>query len=201
MVAVLAGEVTGRWLVTRLPLLADVPRRNHGGLDVWPAVVVAAKIGFALLLARLAWRLARARSVFAAAERRLATPRPSADRPIPTIGLSPRAWLASFAAMSILYLVPTSGDEISAGCWPLVTPWLHTQALPVFALLAVVIAVLWRTISRWLAALEHYGERLQGLIRSAYRCLAVARRVSGARRTPRTLFGVAFQSRPPPSAA
>ncbi len=197
----LAGEVAGRWLATHLPLLADVPQRQHRGLDIWPAVVVAAKIGIALLLARLAWRLVRARNVAAAGERILRVRRSQVTRPVPAVGLSPRAWLASFAAMSLLYLLPTSSGEISGGCWPLVTPWLHTQALPVFAVLAVVIAVLWRTISRWLAALERYGERLQSLIRAAYRCLAVVRRVSVSCRGPRTLFGVAFQSRPPPAPA
>lgn len=201
LVAVIAGEVAGRWLVTHLPLVADAPQRRHRGLDAWPAVVVVAKIGIALLLARLAWRLVRARKVAAAGERILRIGRSRVTRPAPSLGLSPRAWLASFAAMSLLYLVPTSSGEISGGCWPLVTPWLHTQALPVFAVLAVVIAVLWRTTSRWLAALEHYGERLQSLIRSAHQALCVGRRASVARLTPRALFGVAFQSRPPPAPA
>lgn len=202
LVAVLAGEVAGRWLATHLPLLGDVPQREHRGLDAWPAIVVAAKLGIALLLARLAWRLVRAHKVVTAGERILRLRRSRGARPAPAVGLSPRAWLASFAAMSLLYVVPTSSGEISGGCcWPLVTPWLHTQALPVFAVLAVVIAVLWRTISRWLAALERYGERLRSLIRAACRALGMGRRTSVARLAPRARFGVAFQSRPPPAPA
>lgn len=201
VVAVLSGEVAGRWIAANLPLIADVPQRRHGGLDAWPAVVIAAKIGVALVLARLAWRLVRAHRRAAAGERLLQAGRSHVVRPAPGIGLSARAWLVSFAAMSLLYLVPTSTGEITAGCWPLVAPWLHTQALPVFAVLAVVIAVLWRTISRWLAALERYGERLQHIIRSVEGALCSPRHSSAARLAPRALFGGSFQSRPPPAPA
>lgn len=201
LVAVLAGEVAGRWLVAHLPLVGHVPQREHNGLDVWPAVVVAAKLGLALVFARLAWRLVKARQVVAAAERTLRARRFHETRPLPVIGLSPRAWLVSFVAMSLLYLAPTSTGELTGGgCWPLVTPWLHTQALPVFALLAVVIAIFWRTTSRWLTAMERYGERLWGLSRRV-RALSVQGYTSPARRGPRALFGVAFESRPPPTPA
>jgi len=195
---VLAGEVAGRWLVTHLPFVGHVPQRAHVGMDAWPAVVVGAKIGIALLLARLAWRLVKAHRLAVAGERMLRIRRWQARRPLPAIGLSPRAWLASFAAMSILYLVPTSSAELTGGgCWPLVTPWLHTQ-VPVFAVLAVVIAVLWRTLSRWLTALERYGERLRSLFRFVRAPLSVGRCTSAATQSPRALFGLAFECRPPP---
>ena len=199
--AVLAGEVAGRWLIAHLPLVGHVPERGHGGMDVWPAVVVAAKIGVALLLARLAWRLARAWRMAAAGERVLWRQRVHAARPGPAVGLSRRAWLASFAAMSGLYLMPTSPGEITSGYWPLVTPWLHTQALPVFAVLAVVVAALWRTLSGWLTALERYGERLHRLFDRIRGVLPIRRWLSAASRTPRALFGLAFESRPPPAPA
>lgn len=199
--AVLAGEVAGRWLVAHVPLVADAPRREHGGLAAWPAVLVATKVGLALLLARLAWRLVRARRVATSGERLLRIAGSRGTRPAPAIGLSPRAWLASFTAMSLLYLVPTSSGEVTTGCWPLVTPWLHSQALPLFGVLAVVIAVLWRTIGHWLGALEEYGERLQSLIRSTYGSVSAVRHASVAHLAPRALFGVAFESRPPPARA
>ena len=199
--AVLSGEVAGRWVVAHLPLVGGVPQRGHGGLDTWPAVVVAAKIGIALLLARLAWRLVKAHRTAAAGERILGIRRLRVMRPPPAIGLSPGAWVASFVAMSVLYLIPTSSEELASGCWPLVSPWLHTQALPVFAVIAVVVAVLWRTIGCWLAALERYGERLHDLIRSAYAALLASRRASPPSRGPRALFGLAFESRPPPALA
>jgi hypothetical protein len=197
--AVLAGEVAGRWLVAHLSLLDHVPRRAAGGLDAWPAIVVAAKVAIALLLARLAWRAARALRVAAAGERILRLRRP-AVRPMPTIGVSPRAWLASFSAMVALFVFPTSSSELAAGPGALFGPLLHTEALPVFAVLALVVAVLWRTVSRWLAALERYGELLCDVIRSARGSLLVSRRAHCADRAPRSRFGVAFECRPPPSA-
>ena len=194
---VLAGEVVGRWAAERLPLVGHVPKRPHDGLDAWPAIVIAAKVAIALLLARLAWRLMKAHRVASAGERALRlVGRPS--RPLPAIGLSPGVWLASFTAMSFLYLVPTSTGEAKTGCWLLVTPWLHSQALPVFAMLGVVVASLWRTVSRSLSDLERYGERLRQLIRSFGRAVSVRRRYRLVARTPRALFGLAFESRPPP---
>ena len=195
---VLAGEVVGRWAAERLPLVGHVPKRPHDGLDAWPAIVIAAKVAIALLLARLAWRLVKAHRIASAGEQalRLVGRRPS--RPLPAIRLSPRMWLASFAAMSLLYLVPTSTGEAKSGCWLLVTPWLHTQALPVLAVLAVVVASLWRTVSRWLSDLERYGERLRLLIRSFGRAVSACRRYRAVARPPRALFGLAFESRPPP---
>lgn len=197
LVGVLAGEVAGRWLTTHLPLVGQAPQRGHGGMDLWPGIVIAAKVGLALVLARLAWRLVKAHRVASAGERLLRVAALGRTRPAPAIGLSPRVWLVSFGAMSVLYLVPTSTEEVATG-WPLLAPWLHTQALPVFAVLAVVVAVLWRTLSRWLAALESYGERLRRLFPPLRTPLA-RRLVSGPlSRSPRALYGSSFDSRPPP---
>lgn len=199
LVPILGGEVAGRWLAAHVPLVGHVPKRAHGGLDAWPVVVVVAKVGIAVLVARLAWRLARARRLAAAAERALHFRSPRHPRPSPAIGLSSRVWLVSFAAMSVLYLVPTSTTEVTGdGCWPLLTPWLHTQALPVFAVLAVVVAVLWRTLGRWLTALEEYGERLRRLYPSCRAEVSAAGSIAAAWRAPRELFGSAFECRPPP---
>ena len=199
VVAVLSGEVAGRWLVTHLPFVGDVPTRAHGGLDLWPAIVVAAKVGLALLLARLMWRLVRARRIVRAGERVLRIPSSRGVRPRPGVALSPRAWLVSFTAMSVLYVMPTSTGEVASGCWPLVAPWLHSQALPVFAVLAVVVALVWRTVSRWLTALERYGQRLERLARRDRARPSARRWTQPSSRTPRALFGVSFESRPPPA--
>lgn len=196
---VLAGEVVGRWLVTHLPLVDHAPRRPQGGLDAWPVLVVAAKIAIALLLARMAWRIAKAHRLARAGERILHALGEPRSRPAPAVGLSHRAWLAAFVAMSLLYLAPTSTAELADGWGPLFAPWLHTQAFPVFAVVAVVVAVLWRTVSRWVAALEHYATRLQAFARRRRAALAGPRRTHAAfEAPPRSLFGVAFDSRPPP---
>lgn len=198
---VLAGEVVGRWAVVRLPLVGHAPGRHHGGVDVWPVLVILAKVAVALLLARLAWRLSRALRLARPGERVLCALGHRRLRPTPEIGLSPRAWLASFVAMAALYVIPTSTAELTNGCWPLLTPWLHTQALPVFALLAVGVAILWRTVSRWLAAFERYADELRALVHRRLPAAAAGRFCLSILGSPRSRFGVCFESRPPPALA
>lgn len=198
LVLVLAGEVAGRWTIGQLQFAGHGPDRAHTGLDLWPAAVIGAKVGIALVLARLFWRLVRAHRVARGAEGVLRTLGRRPSRPRPALRVSWRAWLCSFAAMSFLYVLPTSTGEVTAGCWLLITPWLHTQALPVFAVVAVVVAVLWRTVSHWLADLERYGSRLCELIARSLRPLGLRWRIRAAVRSPRALFGLAFECRPPP---
>ncbi len=195
---VLAGEVVGRWVVVRLPLLGHAPGRHHGGVDAWPVLVILAKVAVALLLARLAWRLSRALRLARPRERVHRALGRDCSRPAPEIALSPRAWLASFVGMAALYVIPTSSAEVANGCWPLLTPWLHTQALPVFALVAVGVAILWRTVSRWLAAVERYADELRALVRPHVRSAAPRRLGHAVLGSPRSRFGVCFESRPPP---
>lgn len=40
---------------------------------------------------------------------------------------------------------------------PLLAPLLHTSALPVFAVLAVIVALAWRAVAGWLADYEHHA--------------------------------------------
>lgn len=199
VVLVLAGEVVGRWAVAHLPLAAHVPERRHGGADAWPAVLIVAKVGMALLLARLAWRVSRAHRVALGAERVLGAIGRRGSRPAPAIGLSPRAWLASFSAMVALYALPTSSGELTSGCCPLLEPWMHTQALPVFALLAVAVALLWRTVSGWLAAFERYANELQARAGRWLSSPIAGRWLAAILGSPRSRFGVSFESRPPPA--
>ena len=113
-----------------------------------------------------------------------------------------RVWFAAFAATSLLYLVHADADGIAAGRWPLLAPWLHTYALPIFAGLAFVIALVWRFAS-WLYEVEDYGART---IARARRLLRAALSPSTLRAhsraaddaAPRRRFGLSFESRPPP---
>ena len=77
--------------------------------------------------------------------------------PRPRLSLSPRLWLASFAATSLWYLVQSDAGAVSAGRWPLLAPWLHTYALPVFAVLSVLVAIGWGAVRDWLADVEDYA--------------------------------------------
>jgi hypothetical protein len=87
------------------------------------------------------------------------------------------------------------------GRWPLLAPWLHSSALPVFAVLAVVVAVVYGGVARWLSEYETYAYETaafaRGLAARAEKTSAPHRARSDSA-TPRALFGLAFESRPPP---
>src|ERR671931_354466 len=111
-----------------------------------------------------------------------------------------RLWLAAFTVTSVFALGHVDADRAATGRWPLLWPWLHTSALPVFAVLAVLVALAWSAVSRWLNEYERYArdtcaraERLS--------CAAVLPREQPRDKVslpPRKLFGLAFESRPPP---
>ena len=119
------------------------------------------------------------------------------------IELTLRSWALAYALTAGIYLVQTDSERLSAGQWPLISPWLHTSALSVFAVLSVVVALVYGAVSRWLADYERYAEQVAAAARSLLRLLSSA--LDAARpelvRPPRRLFGLAFESRPPPASA
>ena len=194
----LVAELLGRSLTHRLDVGRHVESPSYSGADYYPILLACVKGGIALLLARLAWRFVRARATARAAKRVLGAVR-HAQVPRLRLELSPRLWALTFATTSLLYLVQRDAEGISAGRWPLFAPWLHSSALPVFAVLAVVVALLYGAVARWLREYERYAAD------AAER----ARRIVAARReppprpatvtlAPRRLHGLAFESRPPP---
>jgi hypothetical protein len=65
--------------------------------------------------------------------------------------------------------------------------------------LSVVVALVFRTVGRWLADYEDLAAEAIELVRTLTTRTRVARRwLFSARRAPRSLFGLAFESRPPP---
>jgi hypothetical protein len=200
---VLIAELLGRSLTHRVNIGRHVEAPSYSGADYYPFLLAAVKVGVALLLARLAWRFVRARSVASGAQRLLRAHGRSAERvPRVRVVLSPRLWLCCFLGTSLIYLLQTDAERVSTtGQWPLIAGWLHTSALPVFAVLSVVVAVIYGAVAQWLADYEHYAR-------------AVAQRASQvgvfepttkrpkpcAERPPRGRFGVAFEVRPPPLA-
>jgi hypothetical protein len=90
-------------------------------------------------------------------------------------------------------------ERLSSGQWPLLSPWLHTSALPVFAVLAVLVAVVWGAVAGWLAEYERFAE---ATVAHAHRAIRASQTAPVGRatdaRAPRRLFGLAFESRPPP---
>jgi hypothetical protein len=199
----LVAELAGRSLTHRLDVGRHVAAPGYAGADYYPFLLAGVKVGIALLLARLAWRFARAHAAARAAQRLLAAVGSRPTRvPRVRVVFSPRLWLASFLATSLFYLVQTDAEQLSTGQWWLLSPWLHTSALPVFAVLAVLVAVVWGAVAGWLADYERFAE---ATVAHAHRAIRAAqplpiRRTTDAR-PPRRLFGLAFESRPPPALA
>jgi hypothetical protein len=143
------------------------------------------------------WRLVRARS----AERSALSMLGARSRlPRLRVALSARLWLAFFVLTSAIYLVQADAEGAESGRWPLLSPWLHSSALPVFAVLAVLCAFVWAAVRDWLADYEQYAQETvaRALQLVGRRTVQVPRPSLELAIPPRRLFGLAFESRPPP---
>jgi hypothetical protein len=205
LLLVAIAEVVGRALTTHVDRWLHVSPLAPSDASYYPFLLVGVKVAAALACAAV---LARATRVLAAADsggRLLHAVGHGHEHRAPRLrpGLSPRIWLGAFLTTSLLYLVHSDADGIVAGRWQMFAPWLHSYALPIFAVLAVVIAVLWRVAS-WLYDVEEYAERaiarVRHILNAAFRRETIhARPVDDS--GPRRRFGLAFESRPPPLAA
>jgi len=199
----LVAELAGRSLAHRLDFGRHV-ETPYAGAQYYPVLLAVVKVAVALMLARVAWRFVKARAVARAARRLVDSQGFAAKQRAPRvrIELSPKLWLGSFLVTSSIYLMQVDAEGISAGRWPLLAPWLHTAALPVFAVLAVVVALIYRAVENWLSDYESYArETVARASRSAAALLLKPRTTLGELVAPRRLFGLAFESRPPPAPA
>jgi hypothetical protein len=199
----LVAEIVGRSLTVRFDLGRHVPTPSYAGADYYPFLLAVVKGGVALMLASLTWRFVRARSAARAARRLLATVGGGdVANPRVRFELSVRNWLLAFALTSGFYLVQTDSERLSLGQWPIFSPWLHTSALSVFAVLSVLVALVYGAVKSWLADYELVAERANaeaaalGLARATLVWQNVTEHA-----TPRSLFGLSFESRPPPATA
>jgi hypothetical protein len=194
------AELFGRSLTERIDVGRHISSPSYARTDYYPFLLLAVKLGIALLLARLVWRFAKAHATERAARRMLGRiGRPAARWPRLRLSLSPRLWAAAFVLTSALYLVHADAEGISSGDWALFAPLLHTSALSIFAVLSVLVAMLWGAVSGWLSEYESYAQAvLARACRLARTQLAIPRPPAPRSRTPRRLFGLAFDSRPPP---
>jgi hypothetical protein len=199
----LAAELAGRSLTIRLDLGRHVPTPSYSGADYYPFLLAAVKTSVALMLAALTWRFIKARAAARAARRLLvrAGARPQ-DVPRMRMRVSVRSWAVAFGLTAGFYLVQTDSERFAAGRWPLMSPWLHTSALSVFAVLAVVVALLHGAVSRWLSDYERYAKDAVATARSLLRRVRLVTTPPDRSEfdPPRRLFGLAFESRPPPPA-
>jgi hypothetical protein len=200
----LAAELAGRSLTVRLDLGRHVPTPSYSGARYYPFLLAGVKIAIALMLAALTWRFFKARAAARAARRLLArVGGPVAEAPRMRIQLSLRSWAIAYGLTAGFYLVQTDSERFAAGRWPLMSPWLHTSALGVFAVLSVLVALLYGAVSRWLADYERYAKDAAAAARSLLRVVSLfaGPHVRADFDPPRRLFGLAFESRPPPVTA
>ena len=80
------------------------------------------------------------------------------------------------------------------GRWPLVAPWLHSSALPIFAVLAVVVALLYGAVARWLREYERYAADAAEHARRAVARARTNRQASRARSSAMPTFTKAIRS-------
>jgi len=201
---VVVAEVAGRSLTAHVDRLFHVAPLAPSGATYYPFLLVVLKVVTALACAALLARSSRAWAAADAGERLLAAIGHGHERRVPRFrpGLSPRIWLAAFSATSVIYLVHADAEEAAAGRWPLLAPWLHTYALPTFAVLAVAVAALWR-VAGWLYEVEDYAastiDRARRILSAAFGALPVPHpHAADNDAAPRRRFGLAFESRPPP---
>jgi len=198
----LVAELTGRSITYRLDGTFHVDPLAAPMAPYYPFLLAAVRLLAALALAAVACRLVRAHSTASAGEallrvlgqRRVGAPRLR-------LRLTFRLWLVSFGATALWYLLQNDAERLSEGRWPLLAPWLHTYALPVFAVLAVLFALAWSVVCDWLAEVERYAAAtFARVVRALHpRALTLARfRGPTDDLAPRHLFGVVFESRPPP---
>src|SRR5262249_27513102 len=149
----------------------------------------------------LLWRMLRAHAIERAARRVAGAV--GGDIPRLRITLSPRLWLTFFAVTATTYLVHADAGRVASGRWALFFPWVHSSALPVFAVLSVLLAVLWSAVRRWLADFERWAEDAARLARSLGRARPVKVPFPHVALAvpPRRLFGFVLNSRPPPLGA
>ena len=175
---VLIAELIGRSVTLRLSI--GPGRVSYVDAAYYPFVVAGVKIGIALMLARLAWRFFQARRVAGLLG---ATPRLRLE-------LSWRLWLLSFLGTTGVFLLQTNAEHAA----------VHSCALPVFALLAVFVAVVYRSAERWFGDYERIAALAVALCRRVATHRPPLERAADADAVPpRRLFGLAFESRPPPA--
>jgi hypothetical protein len=193
----LAAELLGRSLTVRIDVGRHVASPSYAGAEYYPILLAVVKGGIALLLGRLLWRVLKAHAAERAALRLLGG---RASRPRLRVKLSARLCLLFFALTSLIFLIQADVEGAAAGRWALLSPWLHSSALPVFAVLSVVFALVWAAVQSWLAEYEDYAQAtVARALRLAGRgSMHVPRPSLIAVAPPRRIFGISFESRPPP---
>jgi len=194
----LTAELAGASLTYRIDVGRHVRSPSYSHAAYYPALLAAVKVGISLLLVTLLWRLLRARATERSARGLLGAV--TGRVPRIRVAMSFRLWVAFFGLTTTAYLVQADAARVAPGRWALFFPWVHTSALPVFAVLSVLMALVWRIVQRWLAEYEQYVEdavrRAFGVV-DVDQCPQVFSH-SVLADPPRRLFGLVLDGRPPP---
>jgi len=196
----LVVELTGRTITARLDGALNVTPLATPTTPYYPFLLAGVRVLAAVLVAAVVWRAVRAHAAAAAGERLLGR---IGRRPQLRVTLSLRLWVYSFAATSLWFLVQDDAMRLSTGRWPLFAPWLHTYALPVFAVCSLLLALGWGAVRSWLEDVERYAASTLARAKRLLEAPAspLRRRLVGDDRAPRRLHGIVFESRPPPLVA
>jgi hypothetical protein len=196
----LVAELAGRSLTHRLDFGRHVATPSYAQTDYYPILLGVVKGGIALLLARLLWRVIRARSAERAALRLLGG---QARLPRVRLELPVARYLAFFVLSSVIFLVQKDAEGAELGRWPLLSPWLHSSALPAFAVISLVCALAWGIVRDWLADYEEHAQAVvaRAMLSVGRPPLRVVRPRVELVIALRRIFGLSFESRPPPLAA
>ena len=200
----LVTELTGRSITARLDRAFHVTPLAAPRTSYYPFLLAGVRLLAALAIVAVVWRLVRAHVTATAGERLLgAIGQRGCRRPRLKVTLSPRLWLASFGATALWFLAQADVERLSEGRWPVLAPWLHTYALVVFAVLSVLFALVWGAVRKWLHEVERYVAATLAHVCHVLRGdgSQVPRFACHDDRAPRHLFGVVFESRPPPASA
>jgi hypothetical protein len=193
----LLTELTGRAATVRLDGALHVSPLAAPTTSYYPFLLAGVRTLAAVVIALAVLRAARAHAAASAGERLLGR---ITHRPRFRITLSLRLWAYAFVATSLFYLAQNDAAGVATGRWPLLAPWLHTYALPVFAAFSLLLALGFGAVRTWLADVERYAAttlaRASRLLRSG--APPVRRRRDFDDRAPRLLYGLLFESRPPP---
>ena len=146
--AVLAvvAEVAGRSFTAHVDRALHVAPLRRTGTTYYPFLLVGVKVVGALPWPRssLAGCVPGRPPTPASACSTALGHRHDARSPRLRPGLSPRVWLG--VVRRHLRALPRAlgADSAAAGRWTPLAPWLHTYALPVFAVVSVLVALVWR---------------------------------------------------------
>lgn len=193
----LLAELTGRAITARLDGIFRVAPLAAPTTHYYPFLLAGVRTLAAFVVGAVALRAVRAHVAAAAGERLLGR---IGRRPRFRVKLSFRLWAYAFAATALFDLVQNDAVGVSHGRWPLLAPWLHTYALPVFAVCSLLLALAFGAVRSWLADVERYARSTLAYASRLLRAAAVPvpRHRALDERAPRRLYGVDFESRPPP---